>query len=76
MGPSPRRFGFYEIGRTPPLPDLDYDRNQPSLAGPLIPPALNRVPLSTDSGFHALLDPNSSLRQPFSLRKGPFGRRR
>ncbi len=60
----------------PPLPDLDYDRNQPSLAGPLIPPALNRVPLSTDSGFHALLDPNSSLRQPFSLRKGPFGRRR
>jgi hypothetical protein len=56
--------------------DRNFDRNQPSLADSLIPPALNRVPLSTDSGFHALLDPNSSLRQPFSLKKGPFGRRR
>jgi hypothetical protein len=64
----------------PPPPDRNddrnFDRNQPSLPDPLIPPALNRVPLSTDNGFHALLDPNSSLRQPFSLKKGPFGRRR
>jgi hypothetical protein len=63
----------------PPPPDRNddrnFDRNQPSLPDPLIPPALNRVPLSTDNGFHALLDPNSSLRQPFSLKKGPFGRR-
>jgi hypothetical protein len=55
-------------------PDRDF--NQPSLADSLIPQALNRVPLSTDSGFHALLDPASSPRQPFSIKKGPFGRRR
>jgi hypothetical protein len=57
-------------------PDRNLDRNQPSLADSLIPPALNRVPLSTDSGFHALLDPTSSLRQSFSIKKGPFARRR
>jgi hypothetical protein len=64
----------------PPSPgqnfDRNSDRNQPSLPDSLIPPALNRVPLSTGSGFHALLDPSSSPRQPFSLKKGPFGRRR
>jgi hypothetical protein len=60
----------------PPPPHRDFDRNQPGLADSLIPPALNRVPLSTDSGFHALLDPTSSLRQPFSIKKGPFARRR
>jgi hypothetical protein len=60
----------------PPPPEPNFDRNQPTLPDSLIPPALNRVPLSTDSGFHALLDPTSSLRQPFSLKKGPFGRRR
>ena len=60
----------------PPPPDRDFDRNQPSLADSLIPQRLNRIPLSTDSGFHALLDPTSSPRQPFSLKKGPFGRRR
>jgi hypothetical protein len=60
----------------PPPPHRDFDHNQTSLADPLIPPALNRVPLSTDSGFHALLDPTSSPRQPFSIRKGPFARRR
>jgi hypothetical protein len=56
--------------------DRSLDRNQPSLSDSLIPPALNRVPLSTDRGFHALLDPTSSPRQPFSLKRGPFGRRR
>jgi hypothetical protein len=53
----------------PPSPS---DRNQPSLADSLIPPALNRIPLSTDSGFHALLDPTSSLRQSFSIKKKPL----
>ncbi len=56
--------------------DRNFERNQPSIADSLIPPALNRVPLAEDSGFHALLDNTSSPRQPFSLRKGPFGRRR
>jgi hypothetical protein len=60
----------------PTPPDRNFDRNQPSLADSLIPQALNRVPLSTDSGFHALLDTTSSPRQPFYLKKGPFGRRR
>jgi hypothetical protein len=60
----------------PPPPEPNFDPNQPTLADSLIPPALNRVPLSTDSGFHALLDPTSSPRQPFSLKKGPFRRRR
>jgi hypothetical protein len=60
----------------PPPPDRNFDRSQPSLADPLIPQALNRVPLSTHSGFHTLLDATSSPRQPFSIKKGPFGRRR
>jgi hypothetical protein len=64
----------------PPPPhrndEPNFDHNQPSLAGALIPPALNRIPLSTDRGFHALLDPTSSPRQPFSIKKGPFRRRR
>jgi hypothetical protein len=56
--------------------DRDFDRNQPSLADPLIPQGLNRVPLATDSGFDALLDTTSSPRQPFSVKKSPFARRR
>jgi hypothetical protein len=64
----------------PPPPhrnyDRDLDRNRPSQADPLIPQAMNRVPLAEDSGFHALLDNTSSPRQPFSIRKGPFRRRR
>jgi hypothetical protein len=58
------------------LPNRNFDGNQPNLAESLIPPALNRVPLSTDSGFHALLDPTTSLRQSFSIKKDPFARRR
>jgi hypothetical protein len=56
--------------------DPDHDRNQPSLSDPLIPQGLNRVSLTTDSGFLALLDTTSSPRQPFSIKKGPFTRRR
>jgi hypothetical protein len=56
--------------------DRDFDRNQPSLAHPLIPQRLNWVPAAADSGFDAFLDTTSSPRQPFSLKKRPFGRRR
>jgi hypothetical protein len=56
--------------------DRDSDHNQPSLADPVIPQPMNRVPLAEDSGFHALLDTISSPRQPFSIKKGPFTRRR
>ncbi len=64
----------------PPPPhrnfDRNFDRSQPSLPDPLIPQALNRVPAATDSGFDAFLDTTSSPRQPFSVRKSPFARRR
>jgi hypothetical protein len=85
---APARRGVPDLEPAPipanaaPLPptgqndDRNSDRNQPSLPDSLIPPVLNRIPLSTGSGFHALLDPSSQPRQPFSLRKGPFGRRR
>ena len=56
--------------------DRNFDPDQPSLADPLIPQRLNRVPLAEDSGFNALLDTTNSTRQPFSVRRGPFGRRR
>jgi hypothetical protein len=56
--------------------DSDFDHNQPSLPDPLIPPALNRVPLAEGSGFAALLETISSPRQPFSVKKSPFARRR
>ena len=60
----------------PPPPEQNFDRSQPSLPDPLIPQALNRVPAATDSGFDAFLDTTSSPRQPFSVRKSPFARRR
>jgi hypothetical protein len=56
----------------PPPSDRDFDRNQPSLANSLITQALNWVPQATGSGFDALLE----SRQPFSIQKGRFGRRR
>jgi hypothetical protein len=64
----------------PPPPDRNdarnFDRNQPSLPDPLIPQRLNWVPAAADSGFDAFLDTTSSPRQPFSIKKGPFRRRR
>ncbi len=57
-------------------PEPNSDPNQPSLPDPIIPPPMNRVPLAEDRGFHALLDPTSSSRQPFSINRGPFRRRR
>jgi hypothetical protein len=84
--PAPARRGVPEPEPAPspapkpandaPLPDLNFDRNQPSPADPLIPQRMNRVPQATGSGFDAFLDPTSALRQPFSLKRGPFGRRR
>jgi hypothetical protein len=65
---------------SPPPPernfDLNFDRNQTSLADPLIPQALNRVPQATGSGFDAVLNTTSSPRQPFSVKRSPFARRR
>ena len=62
----------------PPAPTFHHglDPIQPSLPGPLIPHALNRVPLTEDSGFNTLLDPTNSPRQPFFIQKGRFGPRR
>jgi hypothetical protein len=64
------------VNDAPPPPERNVDRNQPGLPDPLIPQGLNRVPLATDSGFDAVLDTTSSPRQPFSIKKGPFARRR
>ena len=55
----------------PPPSDGDFARNQPSLADSRITQASNWVPQATGSGFDALLD----SRQPFSIKKGRFGRR-
>jgi hypothetical protein len=78
--PAPNPAPKPATGTPPPPPernfDQNFDRNQPSLADPLIPQALNRVPLAEDSGFNALLNTTSSPRQPFSIKKGPFTRRR
>jgi hypothetical protein len=63
-------------GMPPPSPDRNFDRNQSNLADTLIPPALNRVPAATDWDFDAVLDTTRSPRQPFSVRRSPFGRRR
>jgi hypothetical protein len=56
--------------------DRDFDPKELSFAGSLISQALNRVPLATNSGFDAAPNSATSPRQPFSLKKGRFGRRR
>jgi hypothetical protein len=56
-----------------PPPNRNSDHNQPSLADSLIPQGLNWVPQATGGAFDALLD---TTRQPFSIKKGPFTRRR
>jgi hypothetical protein len=62
---------------TPPTPpDPNFDRNPSNLPGPLIPHGSNWVPLATNSGFDAVPHTASSPRQPFSIKKGPFRRRR
>jgi hypothetical protein len=80
LEPAPNPAPKPATAAPPPPPDRnfdrDLDRNQPSPPDPLIPQGWNRIPLATDSGFNALLDTTSSLRQPFSVKKGPFARRR
>jgi hypothetical protein len=56
----------------PPLPDRNFDHNQPSLTDPLIPQGFNWVPHATDSRFDAVLDTTSSLRQLFPSKKSAF----
>ncbi len=61
----------------PPPLRRNLDPNQPNLANPFInPPQLNRVPAATGSLLDAVLDTANSPRLPFSLKRGPFGRRR
>jgi hypothetical protein len=55
---------------TPPL-----DRNHPGPANPLTEGRM-RVPDANGSIFDAALDTTMSLRLPFSLQKGRFGKRR
>jgi hypothetical protein len=71
-----------QVPEPEPPPPLDpkiernIERNHPSLASPLIiPEGLNRVPAAA-GGFDLALHTTSSLRLPFSTKKGPFGRRR
>jgi hypothetical protein len=52
-----------------PAPNLGPD--QPNVANSLIPDGFNWVPLATGNGFEGLRD----TRQPFSIKKGRFGRR-
>jgi hypothetical protein len=74
--PAPNPAPQPATAAPPPATDRDFDRNQPSLPKPPTPQGMNRVPLAEDSGFRALLDNISSPRQPFSIQKGRFGRRR
>jgi hypothetical protein len=80
LGPAPNPVLKPTAGAPPTPPhrndDRNFDHDQHSLADPLIPHRLNRVPLAEDSGFNALLETTSSTRHPFSIKKGPFTRRR
>jgi hypothetical protein len=60
----------------PPSSNRNFDPNQPSRTDPLLPQGFNWVPLATNNGFDAALNPTTSLRQPFSIKKDRFGRRR
>lgn len=59
---------------TPPMPDPASATvpNQPNPADSLLPKGFNWVPLATNGGFDGARD----TRQPFSIQKGRFGRRR
>jgi hypothetical protein len=62
-----------EPAPNPPNPTSlsNLDQNQPSLANPVNSIGTNWVPQATGRGFDALLE----SRQPFSIKKGRFGRR-
>ncbi len=61
----------------PPPPIHRNEPNQPSLANPFtIPQPLSRVPAATECVVDAVFDAAGSARLPFSLKRGPFKRRR
>jgi hypothetical protein len=74
--PEPKPASNPATAAPPPLPDRNFDHNQPNLTDPIIPQGFNWAPHATDSRFDAVLDTTSSLRQPFSIKKGRFGQRR
>jgi hypothetical protein len=86
--PAPARRGVPEPELRPSLaaaaptsqPDQNLeqnlDRNQPGLPAPILPRGTNWVPQATGSGLDAFRHAASSPTQPFSIKKGPFGRRR
>jgi hypothetical protein len=86
--PAPARRGVPEPELRPSLaaaaptsqPDQNLeqnlDRNQPGLPTSLLPRGANWVPQATGSGLDAFRHAASSLTQPFSIKKRPFGRRR
>jgi hypothetical protein len=60
-----------------PQPPPPLDRNHPSLASPLIvPEGIMRVPAATAGVFDAVPGTTSSLRLPFSTKRGPLVHRR
>jgi hypothetical protein len=60
-----------------PQPAPPLDQSHPSPANPfVIPEGMMRVPAATDRVFDAVLDTTSSLRLPFSTKKGPLVHRR
>jgi hypothetical protein len=64
-----------ELTRDMSSPHLDHP--QPGPLNPFInPPKLSRVPAATDFTFDTVFDTNTSLRLPFSIQKGRFGKRR
>ena len=67
--------GENQVPEPPPTPPLE--RNRPSPANHIIvPEGMMRVPDATDRVFDAVLDTTSSLRLPFSPKKGPLVHRR
>ncbi len=57
-----------------PSPNLD--RNHLSVANPFVYPTPSPAPAANSYTFDAVLDASGPLRLPFSIRKGPFGKRR
>jgi hypothetical protein len=76
LDPAPNPAPTPASDPLPPPPDRNLDRKQPSVADTLILQGMNRVPLAEGGGFNALLDAISSPRQPFSIKRSPFTRRR
>ena len=75
VAPKEAQPGANQVPEPQPAPPLE--RNHPSPANPVIvPEGIMGVPAATDGVFDAVLDTTSSLRLPFSTKKGPFAHRR